>query len=125
MNWIIRALLGILYFLTLPLMLLTKSAAKRRLQLDDPGTASYWIVRKGDADRDSYFSESSVAEGATAPREGAEGGPRIGGGSFWLASLLVMLSGMFKPREALPGSKAAPSIADRDKGVPDEIYTLW
>ena len=120
-----RALLSILYFLTLPVTLLTKAAARRRLQLEDPGTASYWIVRKSDISRDSYFSEASVVEGIPAHREGAETGPTTGGGTPWLASILLSLAGLFKPRQTAPGGKAAPSIADREKGVPDEIYTLW
>jgi hypothetical protein len=125
MHWITWALLAMLYFALLPLMWLTRRANRARLQLDNPGTASYWLVRKADAGRDSYFSEVSTVEGIPAPREGLENGPHIGGGSPLLAAMLNTIAGWYAPPRKPIAGKAIPSMADREHGVPDEIYTLW
>jgi hypothetical protein len=125
MQWVTRALLAILYFVLMPVIWLTRRNNRARLQLDDPNTSSYWLVRRADPGRDSYFSEVSTVEGVPAPREGLEGGPRIGGGSPLLAAMLnVIVYWYAPPRQPIAG-KTMPSIADREKGVPDEIYTLW
>jgi hypothetical protein len=125
MQSITRALLAILYFAMFPVIWLTRRTNQSRLQLDDPGTPSYWLVRKPDAGRDSYFFETSTVEGAPAPREGSESGPRIGGRSPWLAAILITIARWYAPpRESVAG-KVLSSIADREEGVPDEIYTLW
>jgi hypothetical protein len=125
MQWITRAFLTILYFATLPVIWLTRRISGSRLQLDDPGTASYWLIRKADAGRDSYFFEASTIEGAPAPREGLESGPRIGGRSPWLASILIIIARWYAPPREPVAGKGLSSIADREEGVPDEIYTLW
>ncbi|MGD0390641.1 MAG: hypothetical protein ABSC42_16985 [Tepidisphaeraceae bacterium] len=125
MQWITRALLAILYFVLMPVTWLTRRNHRAHLQLDDPGTASYWLVRKADAGRDSYFSEASTVEGAPAPREGLESGPRIGGGSPLLATMLAIIAGWYAPPRRPIAGEGRPSMADREQGVPDEIYTLW
>lgn len=125
MQSITRALLAILYFAMFPLIWLTRRSNRAHLQLDDPGTASYWLVRKADAGRESYFSEVSTVEGIPAPREGLEDGPRVGGGSSLLAAMLNTIAGWYAPPRQPIAGKAVPSMADREQGVPDEIYTLW
>ena len=83
------------------------------LRLKRPGGDSFWIRRDKVPDRGSYFEERSVAEG------------RGHGGISWLAAVvLVGMSRWYAPRRAAPGEQFTPA-ADREEGIPDEVYTLW
>jgi hypothetical protein len=83
------------------------------LRLREGKGATCWIERRPDASRTSYFSEASEQEG------------RGHGGFGRLATTtLAWVSRRMAPprRTTSEGFRAA---ADRDRGIPDEVYTLW
>ncbi len=122
MRFLLRAALAIIYLLWLPLMLLARLFGSDPLQLKKPTGPSYWIVRKPITDRQSYFSQASSTEGASASRQGAETGSQVGSSSNILAALLRGFARLLAPPAA--GTKIKSAV-DREQGVPDEIYTLW
>lgn len=112
MEFILRALLVIIYVLWVPVMLISRLFGRDALRLKDPGGGSYWIEREPVIRRESYFSEASDHEGK-------------GAGTPVLAHLLRGIAGLFAPPQVKAGEKSIASAADREQGVPDEIYTLW
>ena len=42
-----------------------------------------------------------------------------------MAGVLRGLASLFAPPKVTTGEKQIASAADREHGVPDEIYTLW
>lgn len=105
-------MLTILYILWLPVALLARLLGRDALRLKDPGGASYWITREPTIRRESYFSEASDHEGK-------------GAGSPVMAGALRAIAKLFAPAKVKSGEKTIASAADREQGVPDEIYTLW
>lgn len=83
------------------------------LRLHEPSTETLWIQRHAAPSPADYFSEGSVAEGLG---HGGRGGAA--------AVILRTLSRLTAPRRAQPGGKFSPA-ADRERGIPDEVYTLW
>ncbi|MDP3719092.1 MAG: hypothetical protein Q8T13_15115 [Acidobacteriota bacterium] len=83
------------------------------LRLHEPDADTLWIQRGAQPGASDYFSEASVAEGL------GHGGSGSGGGV-----LVRTLSKLTEPRRAQPGGKFSPA-ADRERGIPDEVYTLW
>lgn len=83
------------------------------LRLREPQADTLWIERGAQPSASDYFSEASVAEG-----RGHAGSGRSGGVLVWTLSKLTA------PRRAQPGGKLSPA-ADREQGIPDEVYTLW
>ena len=83
------------------------------LRLREPRADTLWIQRGAQPGASDYFSEASVAEGL-----GHGGSGRFGG------AVLRALSRLTAPRRAQPGGKFSPA-ADREQGIPDEVYTLW
>ena len=81
------------------------------LRLGEPAADSLWIRREAQPVALDYFSEASVAEGL--------GHSGLGGRT--LARALARLSG---PKRDQPAGKFSPA-ADREVGIPDEVYTLW
>jgi hypothetical protein len=83
------------------------------LRLREPKASTCWIVRAPEASRTSYFSEGSEPEG------------RAHGGFGRLATgVLGGLARLLAPRRGRTGEEFHPS-ADRDRDIPDEVYTLW
>jgi len=107
----------ILLVLFYPLLLLTRALnallGRDPLRLREPEGESFWIAREAEPDRTSYFSEASVAEG-----RGARGFGGIARG------FLKLLGRLHAPQRAHPGEKFS-AAADREQGIPDEVYTLW
>src|SRR5438874_1058589 len=112
MEWFLRALLVLIYILWLPVMLIAHLVGRDALRLRDPGGATYWITRDPTIRRESYFSQASDHEGK-------------GAGSPVMAGVLRALASLYAPPKVKSGERQIASAADREHGVPDEIYTLW
>jgi hypothetical protein len=111
------ALTKVLLVLVFPLLLLGRLLnalfGRDPLRLREPRGESFWIARAVEPDRASYFSEASVAEG------------REHGGLGALARIpLKWIARLAAPRRSRPGEKFSAG-ADREQGIPDEVYTLW
>ena len=110
------------YALLLPAKLLAGLRGRDPLQLrSDPSRASYWVARPLHTDASAYFCESSPAEddivSGRADRSARHLRPA---GRIALVPLLWLAK-----RQGPGRTKVAVSAGDRDKGMPDEIYTLW
>ena len=81
---------------------------------EDNDAASHWIPRDEVPSRASYFSEASELEGRS--RRG------IGRG---VASLLAVFARPLAPPSTKPEGEKFKPAADREQGIPDEVYTLW
>jgi hypothetical protein len=78
-----------------------------------PGAGSLWVTREIASSDAGYFAEVSPSEIRTRPSAG------------WLPeSILVALSRWYAPPRLRPNEKFA-AAADREQGIPDEMYTLW
>lgn len=112
-----NALATILLVLLYPLLFVARvfNTLMRRdpLRLREPPAKSLWIARDVEPDGPSYFSEASLCEGR---RQGGTGGI-----TQWLLTLLARL---YAPPRPDPG-KEYSAVADREQGIPDEVYTLW
>lgn len=95
MDFVLRILLTLLYFVWLPAMLISRWLGRDPLQSKMPQGASYWIVRQRRSSRESYFTENSENEGRPAMREGAENGPCVGSPPPVLAKALRVIGKMF------------------------------
>jgi len=101
-----------------PLLLLTwlmnLLLRRDRLRLRNVASAvSYWRERRAQPTTQSYFSEESWAEGggeASAARP--------------LTRLLHAIARLYAPRRQSAGGIYKAS-AEREQGIPDEVYTLW
>ena len=106
-------LLTLLYPLLLAARLFNALLVRDPLRRVRPGTGSLWVERNTTASNASYFSEVSPSES--------------GGGSSagWLPeSVLVSLSRWYAPPRLRPNEQFSAG-ADREQGIPDEMYTLW
>ena len=113
MRIVTALLLALTYPLVVGARLLDVLLGRDPLRLREPSGASLWIPRAAQPDSTSYFSESSVAEGKGA------------GGFGWIAAApLRWLSRLHRGPRSSPGEDYAPA-ADREQGIPDEVYTLW
>jgi len=113
LNLLLKILLVLLFPLLLLARVLNALLGRDPLRLREPRGESCWIERGPEPDRASYFSEASVVEG------------RGHGGLGWIAGgLLKRLSRLQAPSRPAPGEKFS-TAADREKGIPDEVYTLW
>jgi hypothetical protein len=110
------------YALLLPAKLLAGLRGRDPLQLkDDPSRTSYWVPRPVRTDAAAYFSESSPAEDDLAAGRADTANLHLRP-----AGRLALKPLLWLARRQGPGrTKVAVSASDRDKGVPDEIYTLW
>jgi hypothetical protein len=85
-----------------------------RLRLHDVQSGkSCWLQRRAQPNITSYFSEESCAEGA--------GEPSV---SRLLTRLLHGIARLYTPPRQVNGTIYKAS-ADREQGIPDEVYTLW
>jgi hypothetical protein len=81
------------------------------LRLHEPDAPSLWIERQQPPSDATYFTEGSPAES--------------GGKSGILPTrMLLWLARWYAPPRARPGEKFSAG-ADREQGIPDEMYTLW
>ncbi len=88
-----------------------------------PVRQSHWLVREPIGDTQSYFSEDSPTEGRRTHFENVSR-KTDAGAAGWCGRPLLWLAKWYSPaRKATPGTVS--SAADRDKNIPDEIYTLW
>jgi hypothetical protein len=105
--------LTLLYPLLLLARLLNTALGRDPLRSREGDAASFWIARTAEPDQASYFSEASAAEG------------RGHGGMGRLAMpVFLWLAGRYAPGREQPREKFSAS-ADREQGIPDELYTLW
>ena len=105
-------LLTLVYPLLLIARLFDAMAGRDPLRRRHPRDVSLWIVRAPSATDASYFSEASPAE-TTRPRSARL--PEV---------LLLWIAGFYAPPRRRPGEKFSAG-ADREQGIPDEMYTLW
>lgn len=110
MNLIVKFILILLYPLLLMARLKNAILGRDPLRLREPRAESLWLVRNEEPDTASYFSESS-----RQTDEQPEGliGIALKGAAHW-----------FAPPRPTPDAKYS-AVADREKDIPDEIYTLW
>jgi hypothetical protein len=124
MHFLTNASLVLLYFLMLPLSLFNRMLGGDPLQLRRPRAgASCWLVRGKRPTSASYFSEESELEGRATHNE--EGTISVAPGTGKLMTpLFLAVARMHAPRRAAPGEKFS-AAAEREQGIPDEVYTLW
>jgi hypothetical protein len=124
MDLLTKILLALVYILMLPVRFVRTLLGRDTLQLRRPAnTSSYWIVREADPNGPSYFSETSLAEGKPALREG--GNRRNDrGAARWFTPMLRTIARLHAPPRELKADKYAAG-ADREQDIPDEVYTLW
>ena len=85
-----------------------------RLRLHDvPSAESCWIERRAQPTTQSYFSEESCAEGGGEPSA-----------ARLLSRFLHCIARLYAPRRQAGGAVYKAS-AERQQGIPDEVYTLW
>ena len=105
---------NLLLTLFYPLLLLTRLVNALRgfdpLRRRRPGAGSLWVSRGSQGSDAGYFSESSPAEGRQ--------------GSAIARATLLWLSRWYAPPRSSPHEKFS-AAADREQGIPDEMYTLW
>jgi len=110
----IKTLLLVIYPLLLLAWLVNRVLGRDRLHLHDiPSGESCWIERRSQPNTASYFSEESCAEG---------------GGELSAATPLTQLlrgiARLYRPPRRASGAIYKAS-AEREQGIPDEVYTLW
>jgi hypothetical protein len=109
-----RALLVFIYPLVLVARLLNLVLGRNRLRLNRiPKEQSCWIERHGRTNTATYFSEASCSEGEEKPSAARP-----------LARLLCRIARLYTPPRQAVGATYKPS-AEREQGIPDEVYTLW
>ena len=115
MQILTKALIVIVYPLLLLAWLVNQILRRDPLRLYDvPSGESYWIERRAQQlPVLSYFSEESCSEGSGE-----------GSTSRLLARLLRVIARVYTPPRQVSGTMYKPS-ADREQGIPDEVYTLW
>jgi len=106
-------LLTLLY----PLLLIARGLNALRgrdpLRRSRPGAGTLWVDRDTTANDASYFSQVSPSERL------------VRASAAWLPeSVLVALSRWYAPPRLRPTEKFSAG-ADREQGIPDEMYTLW
>jgi len=124
MSFLTNASLIALYFLMLPLSLFNRMLGRDPLQLRRPPKgASNWLVRGKRPTAASYFSEESELEGRPARNEEGTIVAKPGTGKL-MAPLFLAVARLHAPPRAVPGAKFS-AAAEREQGIPDEVYTLW
>jgi hypothetical protein len=109
-----KILLVLMYPLLLLARLLNLVSGRERLRLHEvSGGRSFWIDRRVQPNAVSYFSEHSCSEGGSE-RSAAR-------------PLILLLRGVARLYTPPPRSDGAnyKASAEREHGIPDEVYTLW
>jgi hypothetical protein len=83
-----------------------------RLRLRKSVQATYWVERR-QSDLASYFSEASQCEGNGEPSLAKP-----------VVRFLESVARLHRPRRQAGEPIYKPS-AERERGIPDEVYTLW
>lgn len=113
MNVIVKFILILLYPLLLVARLTNAILGRDPLRLCEPQAESFWLTRNEEPDTASYFSESSRQ--TDEQRDGL----------IWITKVALRgAAHCFAPPRPAPGEKYS-AAADREKGIPDEVYTLW
>jgi hypothetical protein len=109
-----KILLVVIYPLLLLAWLVNRILRRDRLRLNDvPRGESCWIERRLQPNIASYFSEESCSEGVGKLTEARP-----------LTRLLHSIARFYMPpRETSEAIYKAS--AEREQGIPDEVYTLW
>jgi hypothetical protein len=106
-------LLALTYPLLVAARLVNTVLGRDPLRRVRPNGGSYWVERDTTSGDAGYFLEVSPSE----KRDGASAG--------WLPeAVLVALSRWFAPPRSMPEENFS-AAADREQGIPDEMYTLW
>jgi hypothetical protein len=109
-----KALLIFIYPLVLAAWLVNFVLGRNRLRLNRiPTGQSCWVKRRGQPSTAAYFSEASCSEG-----EAKSSAARP------LARLLRGVARLYTPPRQAAGATYKAS-AEREQGIPDEVYTLW
>jgi len=109
-----KTLLVVLYPLLLVAWLANLVLRRDRLGLQDrSNNGSYWIERRGRPNTAAYFSEASCAEGGNEPSA-----------AMPVARLLRAIAHLYAPPRCIVEPIYKASV-DRERGIPDEVYTLW
>ena len=104
-----RLFLIVLYPLLLARRATNAMQGRDALRLKKPSGTSCWISRDAPKSSEDYFSEAATA--------GASGRSAA-------ARALIGIARWFAPVRLQPGEKFS-AAADRERGIPDEVYTLW
>jgi hypothetical protein len=83
------------------------------LRLRQPRGATCWIERGPEVSRASYFSEASEQEG-----KNHRGFGRLA------TAILGLAARLFAPTLAIANEDFGARV-DRERDIPDEVYTLW
>lgn len=110
---VITFLLTLVYPLFIAARIFNAALGRDPLRLRPRKDDSLWIERPSQPDSTAYFTETSATEGHD---HGGMGRPAF--------RLLNWLSLAYSPRRDRPSEKFS-AAADRDQGIPDELYTLW
>jgi hypothetical protein len=114
MRILTKSLLVTFYPLLLLARLINLILGRDRLQLRIPmDQKSLWVERTKEPNIQSYFSEASRCEGGD---EASAARP--------LSRLLRGVARLYTPPRGAAGGVYQAS-ADRQQGIPDEVYTLW
>jgi hypothetical protein len=105
-----KLLLTVAYPLLLMARVINRVTGRDPLRARRPSEASLWIERRAAATDASYFSETSPAEAHQ--------------GTSLPASFLIWVARFYAPPRSQPEEKFS-AAADREQGIPDEMYTLW
>jgi hypothetical protein len=108
----IRIILVLLYPLLLMARVADAIAGRDPLRRREPDAASLWIERRPSTGDASYFLEASPAE---QDRRGA---------GRWPEAVMAAVARWYAPPRLQPEEKFS-AAADREQGIPDEMYTLW
>jgi len=103
-----------IYLLVLVARFVNLVLGRDRLRLGDVSRGeSFWIDRCAQPNIPSYFSEQSCSEGGSE-RSAAR-------------PLILLLRGVARLYTPPPRSDGAnyKASAEREHGIPDEVYTLW
>lgn len=114
MNFLAKLILLILYPAAVVLRVIASILGRDPLRLRKPVGESYWIGRADQENSAHYFTETSEAEGHGS-----------GGVACVITPLLRAAATLFKPKETQNNSEHHITAADREEGIPDEVYTLW
>lgn len=109
-----KTLLIMIYPLLLLTWLVNLMLRRDRLRLHEvPSGESCWIERRAQTTIPSYFSEKSRSEDGAEP-----------GAARLLTRLLRGIARIYTPPRQVAGT-GYKAPADQERGIPNEVYTLW
>src|SRR5262245_33355135 len=109
-----KLLLGFIYPLVLLAWFVNFLLGRNRLRLSRISREqSCWTERRGQPSTATYFCEASCSEGDDKPSAARP-----------LIRLLRGIARFYSPPREVAGAIYKQS-AEREQGIPDEVYTLW